>query len=305
MATSSLTATVYSARTLSSIDRGARDLSASIYRLSSGNRYADGEESSALTLAVQLKANAAAYRQSLKNSAQASSLLETASGGLTQISALLANARATAVAAQSDVLTDAERIYLQTSLESDLAAIDAIASTTRFNETYLLNGDLAAADGGEALTFAISTDADSILSFEIRDASTDRLLPDGTPSLLSSDDVDDAVDAIDDALDLLDAQIARLGGDQSRVDYAANNLSRQIYGADAAASELSETDIAEESTQYALQLLTQKAAYAVLAQSRNLDSALLALLSPVTTPQTFFPKADDTGFGFAGQNNAA
>src|SRR3569833_1896899 len=93
MALTALPSASVSPQAVYAVNRATQELSDSIYRLTSGDRYLSGEDNASLSLAVQLQAQASTYRQSISNSIEANSLLDVAGGGLSQISSLLTHAR--------------------------------------------------------------------------------------------------------------------------------------------------------------------------------------------------------------------
>lgn len=105
------------------------------------NRGSDNP--SGLVLLEQLNAETKALSQAIENSQSASNLVNTADAGLAEIGDLLTGLKAESIAAMNTgALSDGQVRALQNSVDQRLAAIDRIASTTRFGDLSLLNGNL-------------------------------------------------------------------------------------------------------------------------------------------------------------------
>ena len=125
------------------IGRASNSASSSIARLSSGKRIVRASDDVAgLATGTALRTQVTTLRTALANAAQASSLLQVADGGLSQIVDILQRQRAIAAQASSGQLTDANRSLLNQEFTSLTAEIDRIASTTNFNGVGLLSGSL-------------------------------------------------------------------------------------------------------------------------------------------------------------------
>ena len=138
----------------SSVSRASNNASASIARLSSGNRINKASDDVAgLATGTALRTQVTTLRQALSNASQGTSLLQVADGGLSQIVDILQRQKAIAVQASSGQLTDSNRSLLNQEFTNLTAEIDRIAQSTNFNGVKLLAGGLG-------LTSALSrTDA--------------------------------------------------------------------------------------------------------------------------------------------------
>lgn len=284
MATVSLSASVSAA----SYARRSDQIAAAIYRISSGDRFfRSADDISAISIAAQLQSQLSTSRQALNNSAQASSVIGVAYGGLSQIEGLLSAARQLAETAQSGSISDAQRGLLNAQFNQIREQIDAIAAGTSFNGTNLLDGSI---EGDDALSFQIGVAADDAIELDIEDVSSDSLFDGQAVSLSTQDAADDAIDALDDAQELLGNILASVGGTLQGASYAGVALESGIGGLSGAYGGLADTNIATESTQLALELIHLQTASAVLAQTRELNSGLLDLVSLRTSSAPAAPK---------------
>lgn len=117
--------------------------SASIARLSSGNRIIKASDDVAgLATGTSLRTAVTTLKTALANAAQGTSLLQVADGGLSQIVDILQRQKAIATQASSGQLTDANRSLLNQEFTNLTSEIDRIAAGTNFNGVNLLAGGL-------------------------------------------------------------------------------------------------------------------------------------------------------------------
>ncbi len=121
------------------------DATNSLSKLSSGSRIVRASDDAAsLAVGTKIKADVTALKQAQVNAGQASSLLQVADGGLSQVSDILMRMKALAVQAQSGSVGDTERGFLDKEFQALAKQIDAIGDQTKFNNTVLLGGNLTA-----------------------------------------------------------------------------------------------------------------------------------------------------------------
>lgn len=113
----------------------------SIGKLSSGSRIVTAKDDAAsLAIASGLKLDLASLRAADANVKQATSILQIADGGYSQVSEVLNRMKTLAATAQSDQISDTERGFLNTEYTNLLAEIDRIADSAEFNGVELLGG---------------------------------------------------------------------------------------------------------------------------------------------------------------------
>ena len=128
---------------VSYLQRNSAWQSSSIAKLSSGSRIVKASDDAAsLAVGTKLKADVTALKQASINAAQASSLLQVADGALSRISDTLIRMKSLATQARSDVLSNAERDYLNQEYAQMISQIDFITSSTKFNDVAVVSGAL-------------------------------------------------------------------------------------------------------------------------------------------------------------------
>lgn len=120
----------------------SNSVSNSIEKLSSGlriNRAAD--DPAGLIISEALRAQIDGLNQAISNSQDATSLIKTAEGGLTEVNSLLRNVRQIAIHAANTGVNDIVAVQAdQTQIASAIGSIDRIAEQTQFGTKRLLDG---------------------------------------------------------------------------------------------------------------------------------------------------------------------
>ena len=121
------------------------ELNKSITRLSTGLRINNGsDDPSGLIASENFRAQLTSMDAALRNNQDAVNYAKTADGALDEVSRLLREARALAVANGSSSTSAAQKAANQAQLNNIAASIDRIASTTQFGTRKLLDGSAGA-----------------------------------------------------------------------------------------------------------------------------------------------------------------
>ena len=117
-------------------------VSTSTERLSSGLRINHASDDPAgLIISESLRSQVDGLNQAISNSQDASSVIKTADGGLSQVNALLRNVRQLAVHAGNTGVNDSVAVQAdQSQISSAIASIERIAEQTQFGTKRLLDG---------------------------------------------------------------------------------------------------------------------------------------------------------------------
>ena len=131
-------------------------LERNIERLSSGmriNRAAD--DSAGLAISQRMNNQVRGMQQANRNSQQANNMLQTAEGGLDQISNILGRMRELAVQSASDGVNADDRASIDLEYQQLKAEITRIGDATEYNGTKMINGHKAKGLGTPSGTTAI------------------------------------------------------------------------------------------------------------------------------------------------------
>ena len=111
-------------------------------KLSSGykiNRAAD--DAAGLSISEKMRKQIRGLTQASLNAQDGISAVQTAEGALTEVHDMLQRMNELAVKASNGTMSKDDREYVQNEVDQLVTEIDRVAETTKFNETYLLNGD--------------------------------------------------------------------------------------------------------------------------------------------------------------------
>ncbi len=248
----------------------------SLGAIASGSRIVRaGDDAAGFAIAESLRGQLAGTKQAKFNAESASSLVQTAEGGLSEQNNILVRLRELAVTAASDTVGEDERGYLDTEFQQLTQEFDRIAKSTRYGNKQLLTGS------GEAFEFQVGAfnGPENIIKFKL-DANTtagdvglDGLdVEDQSGALSALSDLDEAIGKISSAR-------AGFGAMQSRLEHAANALGTQAENIAAAHGHIVDVDIAEEVAKLAQAQILQSAGTSVVAQANASSAKALQLLS--------------------------
>ena len=117
--------------------------SKSTEKLSSGykiNRAAD--DAAGLSISEKMRKQIRGLTQASTNASDGVSSVQTAEGALTEVHDMLQRMNELAVQAANGTNSESDRDDIQNEIDQLTQEIDRIASTTKFNETFLLKGDI-------------------------------------------------------------------------------------------------------------------------------------------------------------------
>lgn len=113
-------------------------------KLSSGyriNRAAD--DAAGLAISEKMRKQLRGLSQATKNGEDGISLVQTADGALEEVQQMLQRMNELCIQAANGTNSTTDRSYIQDEIDQLKTEIDRVAETTKFNELYLLKGDLA------------------------------------------------------------------------------------------------------------------------------------------------------------------
>ena len=118
-------------------------------KLSSGykiNRAAD--DAAGLSISEKMRKQIRGLTQASSNAQDGISAVQTAEGALTEVHDMLQRMNELAVKASNGTMSSDDRSYVQNEIDQLVTEIDRVSITTKFNETYLLDGK-----GGETKAY--------------------------------------------------------------------------------------------------------------------------------------------------------
>ncbi|MBI4081666.1 MAG: flagellin [Candidatus Lambdaproteobacteria bacterium] len=146
---------------LRSLDETDRNLTASLERLSTGFRINRGADSPAgLVISEQMRGQIAGINQAIANSEQATAMVRTSEGALTEINNLLIRMRELALHASNEGANDEKALEAdQLEVVNAVETMARIATTAQFGTRRLLDGSsgISGSTQGEGLDFVAAS----------------------------------------------------------------------------------------------------------------------------------------------------
>ncbi|MFN8945114.1 MAG: flagellin [Pseudobdellovibrionaceae bacterium] len=254
-----------------------REIQKSSAQLASGSRITkSADDAAGLAISENLKSQMRSYSQAGRNASDGVSMIQTAEGGLNEISNMVTRLRELGIQASSDTVSDKERVMVDKEVQQLKAEIQRIAQTTSFGTTKLLDGT------GDKFDFQIGIHNDDFtdrISYAAGDTNA-------TASSLNLDSLDytskqgaqEALSNLDEAQSTVNGFRANLGALQNRLQSTMDNLAVMHENISAANSRIRDTDIASASSDMTRNNILLQASTAALAQANQTPQLAMRLL---------------------------
>jgi flagellin len=252
----------------------------SMQRLSSGYRInSAADDAAGLAISTGMGSQISGMTQAVRNTQDGISVIQTASGALTETTAILQRMRDLAVQAANDSNDSTSRTDISTEVTQLTAELTRIAGSTKFNGINLLDGS---ASGTSALSFQVGADSASgtnAIKVDLGSASVSAVANAlSAVSYSTASGAQAAISAIDTQIQYVSTAQANLGAYQNRFQHTINNLNTAIQNTTAAQSRIRDTDMAQEMTTFSKSQVLVQAGTAMLAQANSSSQSILKLL---------------------------
>ncbi|MFP5223532.1 MAG: flagellin [Acidobacteriota bacterium] len=272
------------------------NLSVSTRRLSSGLRVGTaGDDAAGLAVRELMRADIASLNQGVRNANDAISMIQTADGALGVIDEKLIRMKELATQASTGTYTSDQRLIIDSEYQAMASEITRIANATDFNGIYLLNGNLSGAThSGTGLTStgrmkvhfgAGNLSAEDYYYIQIDNATASALgvglgavSGSNGRSISTQQLAQQALESLNNAIVSKDKIRANLGALQNRLQNTVQNLQIQAENLQAAESQISDVDVAEEMTSFVRSQILTQSAVAMLSQANSLPRMAMQLL---------------------------
>ncbi|KHK59809.1 flagellin [Burkholderia sp. A9] len=268
---------IYSQTAQTNLSSTQNALSQAINRLSSGKRInSAADDAAGLAISTTMQASINAYTQGVSNANNAVSMAQTASSGLSAITADLQRIRQLAVQASDSSIGAAAAGNLDTEVQARITEIGRIASQTTFNGINLLDG--SANSAGSPLTFQIGEKAGQQLSLDLSGKYDTTTLGLAGGSVTSVANAQTMMTTIDTALGTVNTAQAQLGSDINIYQAAISQTTAQSTNLNAASAQITDANFAQETANLSKAQVLQQAGISVLAQANSMPQQVLKLL---------------------------
>ena len=254
-----------------------RESEANLAKLSSGSRIAkSADDAAGLAISEKMKASIRSMKQADRNANDGISMVQTAEGGLNEVSSILTRMRELSIQTASDTVGDSERQMTNLEYQNLKLELERISQVTEFNGKKLLNGD------GEKYDFQIGVNNDGFQDRISYDAgmvnSRGGSLGVDELSVETKEGSQQALASLDTAIEKVSGQRAYLGAIQNRLVSTSNNLQVTTENLSAANSRIRDVDYADATAQKAKNDILASAGTSVLAQANMSGQNALKLI---------------------------
>ncbi|HBC95881.1 MAG TPA: flagellin [Clostridium sp.] len=256
------------------------------FRLSSGFKLNTARDNpSGIVQSQNLKLQIGGLQTAAKNVQDGVSMLQTAEGGLQEITGMIQRIRQLTLQAGSGTTTPSDRNVIQNEIDQMLDGISTMADQTEFNGLKLLGQN----GGSKSISVSVGANAGENTDIPQLDLTNNEnsdvadlysIKRDKGKDILDGN-VGDTLQAIDTTLTKVISFRSKYGSLENRFEtnyYNMQDLTDQMIEAD---SSLSDADMAEEITDYSREGIIIEASNAMIAQANKLPQDVLRILENV------------------------
>jgi flagellin len=254
------------------------NLNSNLRKLSSGERITRAADDAAgLAISENLKAQIRSIRQAKRNADDGISLIQTAEGGLSEVSNIVIRLRELAIQAASDTVGNTERSFSDIEFQQLKEEIQRISAASEFNGRKLLDGtsglvEIQVGAGNDPMQDRIKYDGSQVVS-------TLESLGLSAETVSSKQGAQLSLSSLDDALVKVNGVRATLGALQNRLTSVIQNLGVTEENFSEANSRIRDVDVAAETADMTKNNILSQAGVSVLAQANQAPNFALKLLN--------------------------
>jgi flagellin len=256
------------------LNRTQAGLNRSFAKISSGLRITRAADDAAgLAVATSLSAQGTSNGQTMRNTNDAISVIQTAEGATSEVSSMLNRLRELAVQGSSQTLASNERAYVNDEQISLISEIDRVANVTEFNGLLLTN----ASNSTLNVQVGVNNTTNDRISLTFGDLTSATGLG-MTLDMSTVSGAQSAIAAIDTAIDSVSGFRSDYGALQNRLEVTLNIQSNFGENLASAESAIRDADFALETASLTKNQILQQAGVSILAQANSNPQAALSLL---------------------------
>jgi len=249
--------------------QSSSNLSQSLQRLSSGSKITSpASDSAGLAVSMKLTAQMARISAATNNVNNAVSFSQTQDGYVQQVNSAFSRMSELSVLAQDVTKTTSDRGLYQQEFQALGSYINNV-STQSFNGVSLFNGNtLNVTTDSEGNTFGMT-------GLNMNNATYTAATSDNITSISGAQQ---ALTDVKSAITQLASDRANIGSNEESLSYYSNQLTTLHNNLSSANSQITDVDVATESTNYAKENILVQTGTAMLAQANSLPQSVLKLL---------------------------
>ncbi len=261
------------------ISKTQSNLSTSMTRLSTGYRINSAmDDAAGLQIASRLKAQSSGMSVAMRNTQNATALMQTAEGALDEMSNIVVRMKDLATQAADTGSTTKDKAAMDAEFKELGKELVNIMDNTSFGGAKLLG---AAGTLSAAMTFQIGADAAETMAVDL---SAGRTLVQTSVTAAAGAGITTGalataqITAMNTAIDSVGALRSALGASANRLEHVNNNLANISTNTKQATGLIMDVDFASESANMTSSQMLMQASTAMLKQSNSMSSMVMSLL---------------------------
>jgi flagellin len=260
------------------ISKTQSNLSTSMTRLSTGYRINSAmDDAAGLQIASRLKAQSSGMSVAMRNTQNATALMQTAEGALDEVSNIIVRMKDLATQAADTGSTAKDKTAMDAEFVELGKELTNIMSNTSFGGAKLLTGGTIAT----AMKFQIGADALEVMDVDLSTEMTD--VDDAVTDIIGGElttgaDAKAAITTLTTAIDTVSTLRSALGASANRLEHVNSNLANISTNTKQATGLIMDVDFATESANMTSSQMLMQASTAMLKQSNSMSSMVMSLL---------------------------
>ncbi|ABN62417.1 flagellin N-terminal helical domain-containing protein [Shewanella baltica] len=266
---------VTSLKAQKNLNSSATGLASSMERLSSGLRINSAKDDAAgLAISNRLNSQVRGLDVGMRNANDAISIAQISEGAMQEQTNMLQRMRDLTIQAENGSNSTSDIGAIKSELDALATEITAIANTTAFGNTKLLDGSFSAGK-----TFQVGHQNGEDIKVSVGKVTASAIKVNASVILVSTaGQRSTSLSNIDAAIKTIDSQRAKLGAIQNRLAYNISNSANTQANVADAKSRIVDVDFAKETSQMTKNQVLQQTGSAMLAQANQLPQVALSLL---------------------------
>lgn len=266
----------------------------SIHRISSGYKVSSAKDDpNVIAQSEKMKIQIRSLEMAGKNSQDGVSMLQTAEGGLSNMTDMLQRVKELIIKAENGTNNPDDKKVIQNEIDSTIDGMSDMAKSTDFNDVKIL---AASSDNEKPLYMPVGSEtgekvaipqykltSDSFKIYSGGDVYTLNDLKSGGRLSISNhpENGDTALSVADSALENIISIRSNYGSLENRFESTLTNIDEINEKTQSANSNLTDTDIAEEMMEYAKDNILVQSGNAMMAQANKFPQDILQILQNV------------------------
>ena len=251
----------------------------SLSKISSGSKITSASDDAAgLAISTRISSDITTLQQAATNTAEATAILQTADGGASNISDILARMKSLATESASGTTVGSSSTYIDSEFQQLKSEIDSIATGTRYSGQSLLDDAASNAFTSGGVSVLVGTSSTDTIGIKLQSLTATQLGLTSTVGVATSSAAVTALSTIDAAIDTVSKARADIGAQESRFNFSSDSISTQTQNLQSANSAIRDVDIASEQAKLSSAEVKTQAAVSAETAANQMPQYLLKLL---------------------------